>query len=220
MNKLRLRFSKTGRAVYISHLDLMHTMQRAISRAGFSLKYSEGFNPHPQIAIALPLSVGMSSRCEIMDLRLNEEVSFGEFRDRLNAALPEGLKVLEVYESGEKLSSVKWLKVRGTFEYDARNVEQMLPLLTGFFERESITVMKKTKRGPTETDIRPMIREIGFSSGGKGVILADALISAAEPTLNPDLITSALVKICPQIAPDFACFERIEIYRSDMEVFR
>lgn len=220
MNKLRMRFSKTGRAVYISHLDLMHTMQRAISRAGFSLKYSEGFNPHPQIAIALPLSVGMSSRCEIMDLRLNEEVSFGEFQKRLNTALPEGLEVLEVYDPGEKLSFVKWLKVRGTFEYDDRSAEQMLPLLTVFFERESITVIKKSKRGPTETDIRPMIREIGFTSGNKGIVLADALISAAEPTLNPDLITSALVTICPQIAPDFAWFERIEIYRPDMEVFR
>ena len=55
-DKLRLRFSKTGRAVYISHLDLMQTMQRAFSRAGFALKYTEGYNPHPLISIALPLS--------------------------------------------------------------------------------------------------------------------------------------------------------------------
>ena len=61
MDKLRLRFEKTGRAVWISHLDLMHTIQRAFSRAGYELKYSEGFNPHPQISIALPLSVGMAS---------------------------------------------------------------------------------------------------------------------------------------------------------------
>ena len=146
MSKLRLRFSKTGRAVYISHLDLMHTMQRAISRAGFSLKYSEGYNPHPQISIALPLSVGMSSRCEIMDLRLNEDVSFDDFRERLNAALPEGIEVSDVYESEEKNSAVKWLRVRGTYEYDARDVTQMLPLLEKFFERESIIVQKTCAR--------------------------------------------------------------------------
>ena len=73
MSKLRLRFAKQGRAVYISHLDLMHTMQRAFSRAGYELKYSEGFNPHPQISIALPLSVGASSLCEILDFKLTHD---------------------------------------------------------------------------------------------------------------------------------------------------
>ena len=58
MDKMRLRFEKTGRAIYISHLDMMRTMQRVFARAGLELKYSEGFNPHPQISIALPLSVG------------------------------------------------------------------------------------------------------------------------------------------------------------------
>ena len=77
-DKLRLRFEKTGRAVYISHLDLMHTMQRAFNRAGYRLKYSEGFNPHPQIAIALPLSVGMASLCEIMDFKLKSEETKNE----------------------------------------------------------------------------------------------------------------------------------------------
>ena len=56
MDKLRMRFEKTGRAIYISHLDLMHTLQRAFSRAGFRIKYSEGYNPHPVISIALPLN--------------------------------------------------------------------------------------------------------------------------------------------------------------------
>ena len=73
MDKLRLRFEKTGRAVYISHLDLMATMQRAFARAGLELKYSEGFNPHPLISILLPLSVGTASRCELMDFRLRQD---------------------------------------------------------------------------------------------------------------------------------------------------
>ena len=220
MNKLRMLFSKTGRAVYISHLDLMHTMQRAISRAGFSLKYSEGYNPHPQISIALPLSVGMSSRCEIMDLRLNENVSLEDFREKLNAALPEGIEVSDIYEPEEKSSAIKWLRVRGTYEYDGRDVSRMLPLLGEFFERESIVVPKKSKRGLTDADIRPMIREISFSSGEEGIIITEAVISAAEPTLNPELITAALLKHAPEIAPDFASYERIEIYKADMEVFR
>ena len=73
MDKMRLRFEKTGRAIYISHLDMMRTMQRVFARAGLELKYSEGFNPHPQISIALPLSVGTGSLCEIMDFRLTSD---------------------------------------------------------------------------------------------------------------------------------------------------
>lgn len=79
--KLRLRFEKTGRAIYISHLDLMRTMQRVFLRADCPLKYSEGFNPHALISILLPLSVGVGSVCELMDFQLREEVDL--------AALPE-----------------------------------------------------------------------------------------------------------------------------------
>lgn len=220
MNKLRMLFSKNGRAVYISHLDLMHTMQRAISRAGFSLKYSEGYNPHPQISIALPLSVGMSSCCEIMDLRLNEDISPDVFKQRLNDALPEGIHVEEVYTAEEKCSGIKWLRVKGIYEYNSRDAAMVLPQLISFFERENIVVQKKTKRGVTDADIRPMIREISFAFAEKGLIEMEAVISATEPTLNPELITAALRVLNPDIAPDFAAYERIGIYRQDMTVFR
>ena len=91
MDKLRLRFSKTGRAVYISHLDLMRTMTRAFLRAECRLKYSEGFNPHPNISIALPLSVGCESLCEIMDFRLIEEKELDDILKSLSVELPEGI---------------------------------------------------------------------------------------------------------------------------------
>ena len=68
----RLLFSKTGRAKYISHLDLMRTFQRAFARAGIAIKHTEGFNPHPFVSIALPLSVGYSSQCEILEFGLLE----------------------------------------------------------------------------------------------------------------------------------------------------
>ena len=73
MNKWRIVFSKTGMGKYISHLDLMHTMQRVFLRSGHRLKYSEGFNPHPIVSIALPLSVGHASVCELMDFSLLDD---------------------------------------------------------------------------------------------------------------------------------------------------
>ena len=219
MDKLRLRFKKTGRAVYISHLDLMQTLQRGFFRAGYALKYSEGFNPHPLISIALPLSVGTASECELMDFRLKEDVDLGELPARLTAALPEGIEILEAYEFTRKAAELKWLRVRGVFEYDERDAALMCEALRKFYGRESIVITKKTKRGIGETDIRPAIREISFSVEGTDVAL-EAVISAQEPTLNPDLLADALRQLQPEIAPDFARFTRLETYGKEMELFR
>lgn len=219
MDKLRLRFKKTGRAVYISHLDLMHTMQRAFSRAGYELRYSEGFNPHPQISIALPLSVGAGSVCEIMDFRLKDEADLSELPARLTSVMPEGIEVIEAYEQQRKPAELKWLEVRGVFEYDERNAERMAEELRAFFSQDEIIIEKKTKRGIGETDIRPAIRSIEFSQDG-GSVTVEAVISAQEPTLNPELLADSLRQKCPDIAPDFAKFTRIETYDAQMNVYR
>ena len=219
MDKLRLRFSKTGRAVYISHLDLMRTMQRAFLRAGYPLKYSEGFNPHAQISILLPLSVGCSSVCELMDFSLREEAEVNEIPARLTAVMPEGIAVTEAYRSVSKAKELKWLEISGRFAYDERKTPDMLSPLGEFFSRESIVIVKKTKRGEGQADIRPAIRDISFADGDDCVKL-HAVISAQEPTLNPELLVSALRQLAPELAPDFAEFERIETYDSGMNIFR
>ena len=220
-DKLRLRFEKTGRAVYISHLDLMHTMQRAFNRAGCPLKYSEGFNPHPQIAIALPLSVGTASLCEIMDFKLKGEETpdLAALPERLTAVMPEGIVVTEAYEFTLKVAELKWLKVEGVFEYDERDPAEMAAALTAFYRQESLVITKKTKRGMGETDIRPAIRELSFTPA-PGEVRLEAVISAQEPTLNPELLAEALRQKEPELAPDFAKFLRLETYDKDMNLFR
>lgn len=219
MDKLRLRFEKTGRAVWISHLDLMHTMQRAFSRAGYALKYSEGFNPHPQISIALPLSVGVQSCCELMDFRLNGEIDPAEVPARLTAVMPEGIVVTDCYEQENKFALLKFLEIRGVFEYDVRPADTMTEELTRFFAQSSIVMEKKTKRGLGQSDIRPAIREIRFEPGD-GEVRLHAVISAQEPTLNPALLSDALRQLEPALAPDFAKFTRVENYFADGKVFR
>ena len=217
MDKLRLRFEKTGRAVYISHLDLMAVMQRAFARADLPLKFSEGFNPHPQISILLPLSVGTASICELMDFRLLEERDLKTLPDRLTAVLPDGIRALEAYESVRKSAQLKWLDIEGMLEYDT--VKPMADKLDAFFSRPELTIEKKTKRGSGQADIRPAINKIGFSDTGEGLKLR-ARISAQEPTLNPDHLINALRQLCPELAPDFARFTRLETYDADGNVYR
>ena len=217
MDKLRLRFEKTGRAVYISHLDLMAVMQRAFARADLPLTFSEGFNPHPQISILLPLSVGTASICELMDFRLLEERDLKTLPDRLTAVLPDGIRALEAYESVRKSAQLKWLDIEGMLEYDT--VKPMADKLDAFFSRPELTIEKKTKRGSGQADIRPAIDKIGFSDTGEGLKLR-ARISAQEPTLNPDHLINALRQLCPELAPDFARFTRLETYDADGNVYR
>lgn len=217
MDKLRLRFEKTGRAVYISHLDLMATMQRAFARAGLELKYSEGFNPHPLISILLPLSVGTGSRCELMDFRLREDAALDELPARLTAVLPEGIRVLEAYPSERKSAQLKWLEIEGSMEYDHGAPDPKR--LDAFFTQDEIVIEKKTKRGIGQSDIRPAIRSIRFDRDGENIRL-HAVISAQEPTLNPDLLPSALRQLCPELAPDYAEFMRLETYDADMQIYR
>ena len=219
MDKLRLRFEKTGRAVYISHLDLMRTMQRAFSRAGLALKYSEGFNPHPLLSILLPLPVGMGSVCELMDFRLREETDLAVLPERLKAVLPEGIRVTEAYEQKRKSVDLKWLAVEGIFAYDTRDAGQMARELEFFFAQEAISVLRKTKRGLGQSNIRPAIREINFRPE-EGQVRLYAVLSAQEPTLNPELLAEALRQLEQALAPDFARFTRLETYDAQMQIYR
>ena len=219
MDKYRMLFSKTGRAVYISHLDLMRTITRAFMRAECKLKYSEGFNPHPNISIALPLSVGCESVCEIMNFKMREDMPCEEIKNRLETQFPEGIAVIDVYEAERKVKEIKWLSISGVLEYDERDAAAMAGKLNEFYAAESIVITKKTKRGMGESDIRPAIRDISFAQSGRDVSMR-ALISAQEPTLNPELIAAALHQLAPDIAPDFAKFRRLEIFDENMQVFR
>lgn len=218
-DKQRLRFSKTGRAIYISHLDLMRTMQRAFLRAELPIKYSEGFNPHAIMSFALPLSVGAASCCEIMDFRLREYVEPSEIAYRLNKTLPEGISIQEAYVWEQKPKNIKWLDVDGSFEYDDGSAAEKIPELCEFFQRESIVIERRTKSGMGQMDIAPAIRSIAFDQRD-GCVISSCCISAQEPTLNPEHLISALRQLAPGLAPDFAAFTRTQIYDSEMNIFR
>ena len=127
----RLLFEKTGNAVWMSHLDLMRLMQRAFKRADLPLKHTQGFNPRPSVSIALPLSVGVESKCELLDFDLDgQSLSGEEMKQRLNAALVDGVKVLDVYTDGRKIRDLALLDCVLELEYDAGIPENGENLLT------------------------------------------------------------------------------------------
>ena len=210
MDKLRLKFSKTGRAVYISHLDLMRTMQRVFSRAGVGLKYSEGFNPHAKISIILPLTVGTRSVCEYMDFSLVSDWDLKTLPERLNPYMPEGIEALEAYEAPGKGSELRWLRITGrmTGGRDAA-------FYRAFFARPEILVTRRSKKGERVDNIAQMIGRAEFTDEEDGVH-ADLILHAQEPTLNPDVMMASL----GEDAPEYYVFTRREAFREDMTPFR
>ena len=114
----RLLFSKTGRARFISHLDLMRTFQRAFLRADIAIKHTEGFHPHAFVSIVLPLSVGYASHCEILEFGLLEGTAPEEVPARLNAVLPEGIEVLTCYDAEKPVKALAWVDYSMSWEYD------------------------------------------------------------------------------------------------------
>ena len=164
----RLLFEKTGNAIWISHLDLMRLFQRAFKRAGLPLTHTQGYNPRPSVSIALPLSVGIESTCELLDFDLDGETKFSceDIKQRLNASLVAGVQVLEVYEDGRKIRDLALLKCQVQLEYDAGIPDGSLAAIEDLFKSESLTVSKKSKNSPTEQDIIPMIREFSVSADG------------------------------------------------------
>ena len=217
----RALFVKTGMAVYISHLDLMRVFQRSFKRAGLALTHTKGFNPRPSVSIALPLSLGIESSCELLDFDLEgEPVSCEEIRDRLNRALTEGIRILEVYDSGAKLKHLAYLSCEVVLEYDNGIPADAADRIRELFKQPELIVEKKGKNGITEQNIVPMIREIRVQESGDGELCLDALVCCQNPTLNPAQLTAAIVKYLPELAPDFAWISRREIYNTDGEIFR
>lgn len=218
----RLLFSKTGRAKYISHLDLMRTFQRAFARAKIEIKHTEGFNPHPFVSIALPLSVGYSSQCEILEFGLMDPGIAAEVPERLTKAMPEGIIIHQCYPVERKLKELTSVNYIMNFEYPEGRPAVSETAMRELLGRESLVVKKKSnkaKAGFTEVDLIPLIKSWNLECQSDTLTL-DAVLSAQNPGLNPELIRAAFCELYPELAPDFVTFHRREILDVDGNPFR
>lgn len=218
----RILFEKKGNAVWISHLDLMRLFQRAFKRAGLPLTHTQGFNPRPSVSIALPLSVGVESCCELLDFDLDgDKVANRIVRGKLNDYLLPGIRVIKVYDNGQKIKNLALLDTIVTMEYDAGVPVDAVSRLTAFFAREEILVEKKTKtNGIQDQNIIPMIKSLEVVQADKHTIQLKARVCCQNPTLNPMQLHGAVVRHLPELAPSFAKCERLELYDNDGNIFR
>ena len=217
----RLLFEKTGDAVYLSHLDLMRIFQRAFKRADILIWHTQGFSPRAYVSIALPLSVGTESRCEILDFEIEDGAAdLADLPERLNRTMPAGIRVLKAYESGRKFKELTYLQSRTVLEYDAGIPEGAADAIRALFEKERITVMKFSKNGEKEVDIKPAISSLRISVLSPQELQLECVASAQNPGLNPQLLVQAISKYLQDSAPDFFRICRVEVFDAQMQIFR
>lgn len=222
-NDQRILFSKSGTAKYISHLDLMHTMERAFLRAGIAIRHTEGFHPHPYVSIPLPLSLGFSSDCEILEFGLVSGCTIEELPDRMNAALPAGIHVLRCYDGGlpfRKLTSVRYEIMLEFADPVAEAAGQAFQELTS---RESFVVQKRSKKaksGFTEVDVIPLVEAVEEVRPEGNQLFLTLLLKAQNPGLNPDVLMKGFLKEYPDFSPIYSAYHRKEIFDDNQQPYR
>ena len=187
---IRVLFEKTGKLQYISHLDLLRTMQTALRRAKVKMMYSEGFNPHMKINFALPLSIGIESVYEFMDIKTDGGVKCEDVKENLGKNLPADMKIIDVYEAESKFTDIKYAEYTMYLDYGDES-EKAAEIGKKLFNNP-LVVTKKTKKGERDIDIQPMIHSVEVSFEYGCVLVKCVLCADSENYLNPFYLTGAL----------------------------
>ena len=193
MDKLRLVFAKGEGTRYIGHLDILRTFVRALRRAGVPVKYSEGFNPHAVMAFALPLGVGVTSECEVVDIAMGEYMPVEDVIKRVNANLPpDGLQILSGEYTDKPYPEIEkaeyYITIKTKSPMDMKSVENALA-------SDEILVEKKTKKKIVEINIMEHIFESEILDFADDLVTIRVVVSAGNKyNIKPQLVAEALQK--------------------------
>ena len=185
MSRMWLRYEKGEEAKYISHLDFLRAMTRTLKRAEIPVSYSQGFNPHQKLSFALPLPLGTTSICELMELETDMEIAPEELVERLNKNVPFGIKFLEsgISPDKNKFKAIAYSKYVVKPYCDIKEDE-----LLSFLAKDEIITLKKTKSGEKETDIKKDINSIKIEGDNLIMILA----AGNDANLKPEVVIRAM----------------------------
>lgn len=211
MYKLRFCFEKNGPAAYISHLDLMKALQRSFVRAGIPVKYSQGFNPHIEMSIVVPLSTGYETRCDLCDLDLMVDELPENFVESLNAVMPWGMKVLYAGPADRPVREI------ACCAYEIVLPAGDTAAMKALFE-QPVLLEKRSKRGRKEVDLRDYIKQLDFAAEGDKT-LCRCVLTAGNDSLNPMYLTQALKNAGLVDTEAVAKYVRTGILDENLQIF-
>lgn len=190
--KLRLVVAKEGRSAYISHLDMMRTLTRALARAGVPLKHSGGFHQRAYLSLVRPLSLGYESDGELCDIVLAQKCVPESLPERLNRVLPEGIFVKAAFENAVNGREIVWSRYELFAEIQDKCDDGLKASLAAFWLAPDFSVMKRTKKGTyQETAAAEQIRSVEIRSVDGGLKITAVLRDAADGGLNPSYLLAA-----------------------------
>lgn len=204
--RVRITFTKQGALRYIGHLDLHRVWERAMRRAELPISYSQGFHPQPKISLAAALPLGFSSRAEMLDVRLNENISTDEIFTRLKDNLPPDIKVTEVQEVDERLPALQTTVLSAAYDVHLTEPVDGSELTRRVEDLMNAESLVRERRGKTY-DLRPLIEMINIITQADGTSWLKMTLAAREgATGRPEEVLSAL-----GIEPETARVERTRL---------
>lgn len=221
MREIRLRFSKTGQAKYISHLDTNRVFSRAFARTKLNLWFTQGFNPHPYMSFSLPLSLGVESLCENVDIRILDDISNDEVKKRVNDALPLGIRILDVYDDFMDCHEIVYSDYVYKFEF--LDNEKALEKIKEVLQSDTIMAQKKGKQGKRrvlkETDIKQFIEKYSISIRDNQIVLNIRLLAGPDKNLNPSLLFDTIIRLI-DMDYEWKSIGRINLLTKDFKEYK
>lgn len=221
MREVRLLFSKTDRCKYISHLDINRCMSRALTRAQIPLWYTEGFNPHPYMSFSLPLPLGVESMCESLEIRITGDISNSKIKDKLNAVLPTGIRIVDVYDDFRDCSEIAYSDY--VFKYDFKDNKEAEKRIKKVLSQDNIIALKRGKQGRRkvlkEVDIKPLIDKCSVSVRDNSTVINARLAAGQHSNLSPELFSQTLLKLA-DLDFEWKSISRLALLDADYNNFR
>lgn len=221
MREVRLRFSKTGQAKYISHLDTNRVFSRAFARARINLWYTEGFNPRPYMSFSLPLSLGVESLCENVDIRITDDMTDDELKDKVNAVLPVGIRIVDVYDDFMDCDQICFSDYVYRFEF--KDNDGALQKIKAVLASDEIMALKKGKQGRKrvlkETDIKQFISKYNVSIRDNNIVLNIRLLAGVKKNLNPTLLFDTIIRLI-DMDYEWKSIARINLLTEDLKQYK
>lgn len=215
-----IKFTKDAEIKFIAHLDLMRTIQKVVRRAEVPIEYSKGFNPHMALSLAQPLSVGVYSEGEYLDVNLVEDMEVEKLKELLNEHSARGIKFLEASKSPvihnvkrvpQAMALIDAASYTIKIKYnDLANTEKEVEEL---LNKESIDVLKKTKKGEKMTDIKPLINDIKCWVKDDCLVVNALISCGSRENLSADLLANVIKDNTSNVKEDaFVEIKRTEMY--------
>lgn len=213
-NRYVIKFTKNGYVKYTSHLDLLRTFKRAFKKTKLGLKYSQGFNPHPKMGFAQPLSLGYASRCELIEFELQQPCDCEEILRRIKPEMPQGIELVlceTLPDEGKSLAAAADAALYKIWIPTELNEEELKSKLKDYMSQSEIITLKRQKKTKKyePMNIKHMLRKLEISKLGDFALIESLLDCGSQSNCSPELVITS-----------FCEFSGIETPRYEIEVER